>query len=966
MGGIIISICMAALLWMPLLCFASDDPLTKQERAWVEAHGGRITIGTLKNIPIYSDVDKNGNPVGIIPDYTKLIEEKLGVTFHSYPGETWSALIDDLYEKKVDVVPGLNYTEARAEKILFTSPYTEAPYTIISKSRDIDDAFLKKAENLRIVIPQKFAVGKFIEQRYPQLRLIEKETIHACIMAVAFDEVDVTFASVAVASHMIDIHDLTALHFSPLPDYKNEHRFGIRRDAPVLRTILDKGIALITEAEHKRIHQKWIHLTPEPFYKNRTFWIISFACIASAFLLMQGIWYWNRKLKKAVAVRTADLERHTQRLRKERDALKEIEWDLKRQESYLNALFESIPDMAWLREPGGKYLHCNQAFVDCFGFSDNELVTLEPAQLTDRKLLAEWEKEDIEILSQPPGYVFRKEENLMTAKGGSILVETVKTGMYDAMKNYTGVLGIARDITKHRQKQAKLKTLGNQMESILLNIKGFIYRVEQVREGPLITSYASPYVEAFTGHTAQEFVDGGVNFYQRFIHPEDSEHLHKALLSALTDGSFWEMQYRIVHKNGSVRWVHGKGTTFYDKAKGIDCQDGFVIDITELREMEEKLHQARKLEAIGILASGIAHDFNNILGGILGFGQILKEDLKRLNYPEKVHKRLDNILLGTKRAEELVLQILEFSKVGKEQSGLLKVNVLIKEVAKLLEATSDPSITVSTMLDEECRVLADSTRFHQLMMNLGTNALYAMRETGGTLIITTERMNLTAEKVQGGAIPGTYLKLSVADNGHGMRDDVMKKILQPFYTTKPEGEGTGMGLWLVSHIVQELKGFMTIDSVVGEGSTFSAFLPVFERGEIEDSSDGRQEELDRLAGNEHILYVDDEKTLTDIADLILTRYGYEVQTFNSPVEALTDFSANPDRYDIVITDLSMPEISGDGLRQQIRAIRPGMNIILTTGFQGETEQKKMFDKVLRKPVSIEKMLKHIREVLDQG
>lgn len=962
----VIDICAAIVLFCtgfltPVVGIASGDILTVEEREWLLEHDGKITLGFLKNVPVYFEKDENGRPVGITVEYIRLLEQRLGFTFQIHERDSWSELVQGLYDGTLDALPGFSYSIDRARKVHISIQYTANPYAIISREGEITEESLAGHIRLSMAVPEKYAVASYLREKYPDLLIREMDTLRSCVLAVAFGEVDFAVGSIAIMSRFIKKYQFDDLYFSPLKKFQNDHRFGVRKDLPILHSILNKGIARITEKEHEAIARKWISLGYEPFYKNKVFWVI--VCLFLFFgLLLQGIWFWNRKLRQVVALRTSALEQHTGLLKEEAKILRQTETELVRQESYLNTLFEAIPDLVWLKDSEGNFVSFNTAFSRCFGLAAGNTVGSKTLQFFDEEITAAWYREDLEVINNLPGYIFRGEDKIQMASGLFMQVEVVKTGIFDENDRCTGVLGIARDITRHRQKQDELIKLRQRLEAILGNIKGVIYRIENA-DGVWKNQYISSYIEVLTGCNPDEFINEGEDFYKEFIHPDDRNEVFRNLQDALRKDTHWEQQYRLVHKDGSVRWVQGRGTRLSDPVTGKTYLDGIVFDISELREIEAQLHQAKKLETIGVLASGLANDFNNILGGILGFTEILQEDMKRLEYPEKIRMRLDYVLLGIKRADELVSQIRQFSEVDKTWARQLRVNVVVKEVSKLLETTSESSIRVTAVLKDDCMIMADATRFHQIMMNLGTNSIHAMRECGGQITITTEQVVLDENELDGDMEPGSYLKLSVADSGHGMDKNVLEKSLQPFFTTKPAGEGTGMGLWLVNQIVRDLNGYLTVDSVVGEGTEVTVFFPVVEKRDGEDDSQLEQEDLKQYAGNECILYVDDEKTLTDVAELVLAGYGYKVRAYNSSVEALHEFSANPDEYDLVITDLSMPGISGEQFRQRITGLRPEIKVILTTGFQKEGQELSEFDRTLGKPVSIVELLKTVREVL---
>ena len=263
-------------------------------------------------------------------------------------------------------------------------------------------------------------------------------------------------------------------------------------------------------------------------------------------------------------------------------------------------------------------------------------------------------------------------------------------------------------------------------------------------------------------------------------------------------------------------------------------------------------------------------------------------------------------------------------------------------------------------------VLGDATKIHQIIMNLCTNAGYAMKKTGGVLTICVKESQLKTADIsdRSGISTGPYIRICVEDTGHGMDQATLDKILKPFFTTKPAGEGTGMGLWLASGIIKNMGGFITASSKPQQGAKFEVYLPVYTKSVPQTSSE-KGNKPKRLMGNERILFVDDEKTLTRLALEFLSNLGYHVTTFNSAVRALENFKSNHKNFDLIITDMTMPEMTGDQLAEHIRRIKPNIPILLTTGTQNNGGSFEQFDGVLRKPVMIDQMAEAIRKSIDQ-
>lgn len=350
-------------------------------------------------------------------------------------------------------------------------------------------------------------------------------------------------------------------------------------------------------------------------------------------------------------------------------------------------------------------------------------------------------------------------------------------------------------------------------------------------------------------------------------------------------------------------------------------------DITEKKRLEGQLLQSQKMEAIGTLAGGIAHDFNNILSAILGYTQLTLTDIKQ-ELP--VDHYLEQVLQAGYRARDLVKQILTFSRQVKTEKAAVYPGTITKEALKLLRSSLPSTITIKQDIDAECgTVFIDPTQLHQIIMNLCTNAYHAMEDGGGTISVKLSQHHLAPKALSNSPdlAPGEYIELLIEDEGCGIAPDLQKKIFDPFFTTKTRGKGTGMGLAIVHGIIKECKGYISLESQVGKGTSFSINLPVYS-----ESSPVREEAVKPISvGQLHILVVDDEKMLADMLATLLKRTGFTVSAFSSGPEALASFKDNPEIFDLVITDQTMPEITGLELAEKILEHRADIPIILCSG-----------------------------------
>ena len=390
---------------------------------------------------------------------------------------------------------------------------------------------------------------------------------------------------------------------------------------------------------------------------------------------------------------------------------------------------------------------------------------------------------------------------------------------------------------------------------------------------------------------------------------------------------------------------------------------GFLKDLTRHKRLERQLQQSQKMEAIGTLAGGIAHDFNNILNIIIGHTELLMLDD---TIQEGSVKYLHRVMAASHRASDLVHQILTFSRQKGMEAKPLKISVLIKEILKMLRASLPSTIEIREEIkDLESQVMADSTQIHQVMLNLCTNAAYAMPEQDGLLQVTLERIEITQADALN-LTNGPYLKLSVCDNGTGMDTATQKRIFDPYFTTKKLGEGTGLGLAVVHGIITAYKGTIKVASQPGSGSQFDVYLPVIENPEVDEETELTLEELPR--GQEHILFVDDEEMVVTLYEDMMTFLGYRITATSSSQDAWQMFEANPDSFDMVITDFTMPHMAGDELSKKMISLRPDIPIILCTGHSNRLTSEEIeqigIRQFLMKPMILDHLAFTIRDVLD--
>ncbi len=516
---------------------------------------------------------------------------------------------------------------------------------------------------------------------------------------------------------------------------------------------------------------------------------------------------------------------------------------------------------------------------------------------------------------------------------------------------YYGRVWYFRDITERKAMERVLAETEAKYRDIFENSVTGICQVGM--DGRVLRANAA--VARMLGYDCVEEALGAVNDLRRsFVH----EQVRSELVGEIEKhGVVKDFEAEVYRKDGSTIWASLNVRAVCDETSAIAYLEGSASDITERKLLKAQLHHAQKMEAIGTLAGGIAHDFNNILTPIIGYSEL---SLKMAPEDGRLGHNIRQVLLAANRAKELVRQILSFSRKAEQEKKPVRIGLIIKEVLQLLRASLPSVIEIDQQIHPDAvdsTTLADPSQIHQVLMNLCTNAAHAMAERGGTLRVGLEKVEIAGtngvEKPD--LQPGTYLKLSVSDTGHGMEPSVQSKVFDPYFTTKGSNEGTGMGLSVVYGIVQTLGGAISVASRQGKGATFDVFFQGVQVGP--QTLEPRAEPLP--GGRGKVLVVDDEKQIVDMMKEMLEVMGYEaIPSYSSP-EALNVFNAKPDHFDMVITDLTMPQMTGIDLAMEILKIRADTPVILCTGFSHTVDQKSMKQSGIRdfllKPVSIREL-----------
>jgi PAS domain S-box-containing protein len=572
-----------------------------------------------------------------------------------------------------------------------------------------------------------------------------------------------------------------------------------------------------------------------------------------------------------------------------------------------------------------------------------------------------------------PGYLPKGNEYSIVMRDGRRLPLLLYNMPMRKEGKFAGMRTTVVDLTELKQAEIALrevalqKRVSEEFISIIKNIPGLVYHMSADNSVRFLSDGTQAWSKLLIKANNIDSLDDALSF----AHPEDRELIADTFNKLRASQISTTNVFRIPLPGDEVKWVENRTTSIFSDDGSFSGIDGILFDVSnsvkaqeEYRQLQLNLQKTQRLETIGTLAGGIAHDFNNILAPILGFAEMGVIVTPENNKP---HEFFRQIMQAAERAKNLVSQILTFSRSEEIEPVVVNVQTIVEEAMKLLRPSIPATIAIRTRFSACRNVLADPSQLHQVIMNLCTNAYQAMMESGGEITIELGEVEPESEfhtnlpKLE----PGRYVQLRVTDTGHGMDEATLERVFEPFFTTKPVNKGTGLGLSVVHGIVTSFGGNITVESAPGKGSTFRVFLPV-----IEAEAMSRNAELAPVENQKEtrVLFVDDELAAVEVMRVMMAHLGFNIIALNSPVEALAEFRKDPYAFDLVITDLTMPEMTGIELARNLQALNPKLKMILMTGYGKTIDNYESLNryglrKLLKKPVRLNKLAEAIREVM---
>jgi len=671
---------------------------------------------------------------------------------------------------------------------------------------------------------------------------------------------------------------------------------------------------------------------------------------------------------EALSAHVAHLERENSRLKDLMDAAAAQQQKLQQDslltppsmDGWYHLLSQNINDVIWLRDVNLRLTYISPSMERLSGYTQKESLavpleqriapdSLEQTLLRFREALGR-----VGEVTEPP-----IETKLCRKDGSTCWVESQITLLRNPGGKPVGLLGVTRDITERRRIREELRERNRLLESILSNLHQIFFTLN-VSTMRLVE--ISPACERIYGVTQEAFHADAMSWLHPILEDDRGrvEEGFDDLRSGKTDESAAE--YRIRRPDGTVHWMRSRirrrdvaGEIFFD---------GFVTDITQRKQLEGQLQQSQKMEAIGTLAGGIAHDMNNVLGVVMGLGSVLQVQVPE---DDPLRKHVDRILAVSRRGRDLTRNLLGFARKGKFRREAVVLNHVVEEVISLLSRTLPKSIIIRTQLDGALDpVEGDSSQLNHALMNLCLNGCDAM-EAGGTLTIATRNVKLTGrEEGVAELAPGRYARLQIKDTGEGMTPETVKRAFEPFFSTKPRGRGTGLGLSMVYGTITNHGGVLSLDSELGAGTTVTLHLPTIARvAETVASRERKQPDPVRATGT--ILVVDDEEMFRFAAEQMLTTLGYKVIAVDSGAAALEVVSELRDEILLILLDLQMPDMDGEETFGKLQALDARVPVLLCSGFSSESHAEQLLDAgargYLQKPFEINTLAVRIARAL---
>jgi PAS domain S-box-containing protein len=884
-----------------------------------------LNVGVLDNFPPQYDLTDEGLPQGFAIDFIEAIVNLSGFKINYVIKSTWQELSTALESGEIDLIPNSGITQRRLDVYSYSIPIETFNVNIFTRKSYPQLFGLNDLEG-KIVGVVEENIGEVLIQE------VETASVHKFLAAedALFDllsgNIDAFIYPAPVFLLMVreaHLEDHIKENGPPLVEIKRGISV-LKGNEWILEIINPVTSEFIHSKEYQRIYTKW-------YGRSTPFWNIKRVIIAMSIIMVITIiivLLWKYKTTEQI------VKKRTEEL------------------LFKGSLLENIAEGVITIDLEKKITSWNSGAETLFGYRENDIldnffeVLFEKTDCSFDSYLKKIEKTKSEKVDLK--YI-QKDSNVFEGL-------TSITKLFDAKEVHIGYIIIIQDITNRKKMEAALQSSEARFKTAFYTSPDAV-NINRLKDGLYID--VNQGFTRLTGYTWDDVNGKTSSDINIWLDPLDREELIRGLKET---GYYSNLEAKFTKKDGTF-------TTALMSARIIDIEGvehilSITRDITELKNMQKNLQQAQKMESIGLLAGGIAHDFNNILSPILGYVELT---LDHLTEDSEGHNYLNKVLQATERARDLIKQILTFSRKNEHDPKPYQCQPIIKEALKLVRSSIPTTIEIQQDIASDCGlIIVDPIHIHQIIMNLCTNAYHAMEESGGILSVALEELQITNNDSDTQEMtPGSYICLKVRDTGQGIEQKIVDHIFDPYFTTKPVGKGSGMGLSIIYGIVKEYDGYINVFSEPGKGTEFKIYIPIIDAKKNIINSENN---IPLEKGNERILLVDDEDALVQVEKKILEQYGYHVTTQKNSLEALELFRSKPNDFDLIISDVTMPHLTGDRLALEIIKIRKDIPILLCTGFSNILSNEKLknigIKGLLMKPISKKELILKVREVID--
>ncbi len=952
------ALCLCLFLWVSPVYAAQtngvENPemdiqklLTSQEKDWLSLHP-IIRMAGPRAFPPFHYYNADGTLQGMAADYISFVFDKLGVQLKIQPNLSWLQVLDGAQNKAIDLIACSAKTVDRQAYLEFTNPYLSFPLVIIARANAPFMGGLQDLHGKKVAFVKGAAAFEWISGKNISVTPYFVKTPLEALEAVSFGQAEAHIDNLAAATYLIQTQGMNNLKIAAPAASENYHlHMAVRKDWHPLVLIINKILDNMPQQRTMDIRNRWLAVNNDTVVARTTVmkWFVGLLCVVT--LIFFIILLWNRRLGREVKERQLAQK-----------ALLDSQYELSQRTDMLSSIFETAAEGICVcfnidEFPFVSFSHWNCKMEVLTGYTMAEInklgwyQALYPDEELRKKAIAR-------MVAMRQGDNISNEAWEIVTKNGTKKQVRISTSILKATEGRVFVLAIMHDITDQKRHEAALVSSRKKWENIF-NAVGHPAMILDRNHRIEIANLATLKLTGLTQHQIK-----GKTCHVLFhgsAHPPNCCPM-KALLD---NGTAETVEMTMETLNGHFLV---SCTPVLDEDGKIDKIIHIATDITEKIQLEHQLRQSHKMEAVGTLSGGMAHEFNNILGIILGNVELAMEDIPKGN---SSHTFLSEVRKASLRGRDVVRQLLSFSRKTSHKKKIVDMRSCVQETIKLLRASIPTQIQFSeNITSRNHTIMADQTQIQQMVINLCNNAAHAMEDNGGILEIGLHNQTITQPESYLGQIlePGQYLQLTVSDTGHGISHDIIEHVFDPFFTTKAVDKGTGMGLAVVHGIVNGHDGFIKINSEPGQGTTFFVYFPITE------VFPHAVEKADSVfpTGTETILLVDDESAMVKMNCLRLQRLGYKVEISTDPEEALEMFKAHPHNFNLVITDMSMPRMTGEQLIRAMMDIEPDIKTIICTGYSKKLDKKSALEMgacdYIMKPMDLSRLGVTVRNVLD--